>query len=70
MPSGWTVVEIPLGWGIYEGTHLIAHTALQLGLGKEEARAIAHRIITASDTRAALDEVIQRGTVQLSITQK
>jgi hypothetical protein len=62
---GWIVEELPLGWGIYEGTTLIAHTSLHLGMSKEETKAIAQSIVTASNARAALDAAIQKGTVQL-----
>lgn len=63
--GAWTVEEIPLSWGIYEGTVLIAHTSVHLG--KEETRVIARSIVTASDRQAELDAAVQNGTAQLSI---
>jgi hypothetical protein len=63
MPGSWGVTRIPLGWMIHEGLKKIAHTAA--GLGDDEGRLIAQRIVDAPDMRVALEDALQAHTVLL-----
>jgi hypothetical protein len=60
---GWEVAEVPLGWLIFRHGKKTAHT--YTGLGKEEGRFIAQRIVSAPVPQAALDEALKERTVQL-----